>query len=265
MPPTWEERVCYYCTYLIKVDKLKSSTIRSYISGIKDKLRGDGYSWNDNLILFKSLVSTCKEANDNLKNRLPIQQGLFRMINFELNRAFSKETDRIFLIVLYRAIFMFLYHGLMRIGEVVKGDHVVLAKNVHQASNKTQILIVLYSSKTHGKGDLPQKIKIKNQDFDSKEYTPVEEINKYIALRPPYITDNEQFFVFRDNTPVTPNQVRKVLRNLIEQTGLDGDNYDTHSFRIGRATDQFKFGIDIEKIKKYGRWESNAIYDYLRS
>ena len=68
----------------------------------------------------------------------------------------------------------------------------------------------------------------------------------------------------RNNSPVKPNEVRCVLRQCIDRLGLDSQNYDTHSFRIGRATDQFKQGIDVEQIKKVGRWESNAVYKYLR-
>ena len=40
--------------------------------------------------------------------------------------------------------------------------------------------------------------------------------------------------------------------------------YDTHSFRIGRATDLSKGGRSLSKIKRAGRWKSNAVYNYLR-
>ena len=72
-------------------------------------------------------------------------------------------------------------------------------------------------------------------------------------------------FVFQDNTPVKPSHVRSVLRTALNNLGLDGENYDTHSFRIGRATDQFKNKVEIDRIKRFGRWESNAVYSYLRA
>ena len=153
----------------------------------------------------------------------------------------------------------------MRIGEVTQGEHVIKAKDVHQGKNKTQILAVLYSSKTHGKGNPPQKIRIAKQEYDKLDYSPVDEINKFISVRPPYKEVNEQFFVFQDHSQVKPQHVRTLLREILGKLNLDSANYDTHSFRIGRATDQFRWGVDLERIKRHGRWESNAVYSYLRN
>ena len=61
---------------------------------------------------------------------------------------------------LYKAIFAISYYGLMCIGEVTFSEHVLKAKNVHVATNKDKLLLVLYSSKTHDEGCRPQKIKI---------------------------------------------------------------------------------------------------------
>ena len=52
-PPDWEQRLALYCAYLVEIDKLQSSTIKSYISAIKAVLKSDGYNWNDSKSLFK--------------------------------------------------------------------------------------------------------------------------------------------------------------------------------------------------------------------
>ena len=264
IPPTWEERVSLYCTFLITVSGLQSSTIKTYISAIKAKLRSDGYEWCDKLMVFNSLVNACRDRNDTLKDRLPIQAGLFQLMTFELNRMFARRVGRLYLITMYRAVYMCLYYGLMRIGEITASEHVVQARHVHQAKSKKQILLILYSSKTHSKANRPQQIKIQKHRFDTEGYCPVEAINDYITLRPPYDPIDEQFFIFQDHTVLRAEQVRQVLRATVNNLGLNPNNYDTHSFRIGRATDQFKYGICVEDIKKYGRWESNAVYKYLR-
>ena len=194
IPPSWEERASLFCAYLVKIKNLQSATIKSYLSAIKAKLADDNYKWNQNLMLFSSLTNIGVE-NDEHKNRLPIQSGLFNMLHFELNRMLKWEKTRIFLILLYRAIFMCLYYGLMRIGEVTLGPHALKAINVHQGRNKTSILLVLYSSKTHKKSDGPEQIKIKQEPFDHPDYEPVVKINKYIEIRPPYMTENEQLCI----------------------------------------------------------------------
>ena len=154
MPETWEERASLYCTYLIVVDGLQSATIKSYVSAIKFKLKNDGYQWSDQLILFKSLVGACRLRNDQENNRLPIRNPLLTLIINQLNSLFTKEKadERVYLILLYRTIFLILYYGLLRIGEAAEGEHVVLARNVHFSRKNKRLLLLLYSSKTKTKG-----------------------------------------------------------------------------------------------------------------
>ena len=90
-------------------------------------------------------------------------------------------------------------------------------------------------------------------------------LRSYIALRCNYLTDTEPFFVYADRSPILAVSVRKTLKMLLKKIGLDSTVYNCHSFRIGRSTDLFKYGYDVERIKRLGRWRSNAVYKYLRS
>ena len=145
-----------FCAYLIE-NGSQSSTVRSYVSAIKNILRDDGYNWNEDRILLQSFIGACKMENDKFTCRLPIQVGLLEVLLFELERMFHSQF---YLEKLYKAIFALMYYGLMRIGEVVQGSHTLKAKDMHISQNKNKMLIVLYSSKTHSKANLPQKIKI---------------------------------------------------------------------------------------------------------
>ena len=138
---------------------MQSNTVKSYVSAIKKTLIMDGYNWNDNLVLVRSLANACKIINDTVRTRLPIQCSLLEMILFEIQRYFS-PLNQYYLELLYKTIFALCYYGLMRVGEVTKSQHVLKAKDVHIAQNKDKILLILYSSKTHTKGSRPQKIKI---------------------------------------------------------------------------------------------------------
>ena len=174
---------------------------------------------------------------------------------------------------------MISYYGLFRIGEISLSPHVIKAINVHKGTNKDKILFILYSSKTHGKNNRPQQVKIIGGDYlevttyksyaynyyEKRMFCPVEIVYKYLEMRPIQVDDNEQFLVFSDRSPVKPQHVRKVLREILENLKLDSKLYDTHSFRIGRATDMEKSEIPIDKIKQLGRWKSNAVYKYLRN
>ena len=117
----------------------------------------DGYDWNDNIVLVRSLAKACRIINDKVRMRLPIQCGLLEVLLFELQRHFAGK--QMFLETMYKALFALSYYGLMRIGEVTKSQHVLKAKDVHMAKNKDKLMMVLYSSKTHGKANRPQKNK----------------------------------------------------------------------------------------------------------
>ena len=262
IPSTWEEKTCLYCVALFK-QGYQSATVRSYVSAIKYKLVTDNYEWNDNLVLLSTLTKSFQLNNDEVLTRLPVGVILLELLIFELIR--SGEHGR-YDTLLYKTIFLTMFYGMLRIGEAVKGKlHTVKAVNVHISQNKTNVLLVLYSSKTHGKRDRPQKIRIDNKNRkEGTVFNPVEELIQYSNTRPGYRYDLEPYFVFENGQSVKDIHVRAILKRLLRKLGLEDEFYGTHSLRIGRATDLFKQGVPVENIKQMGRWKSNAVYKYLR-
>ena len=157
----------------------------------------------------------------------------------------------------------------MRVGELTFSQHVAKAANVHLATNKEKILVVLYSLKMHSEAVRPQKIKIiKNNNptiGGSRNFCPFEILHRYIKLRGEFIESKEEpFFIFRDRTPVQAKNIRKLLAQALSNLGLDSSLYRMHSLRIGRASELIKFN-DLEFVKRVGRWRSNVVYKYLRN
>ena len=116
---------------------------------------------NENRMLLSSLTHACKLVNDTVKTRLPIGIGLLEVILFELDRMFSTQP---YLLSLYQTIISLGYYGLFRVGELTDSPHVIKAANVHLGKNKNKILVILLSSKTHGKESAPQTVKITGGD-----------------------------------------------------------------------------------------------------
>ena len=262
-PPTWEEKVSLYITHLLE-SNFKSATLKSYISGIKAKLKADGYVWRDELIWFNALTKACKLKNDVVKIRFPICNAMLDGILFEVQRHDFNVVDWInqYMRIMYTSAFTVAYHGLMRVGEYAKSIHVLKVKDVHLERRKDKYLLVLHSSKTHGPESRPQKIKIAKET--GSIFCPVDELSNYIQVRPTYGSDSEQFYIFSDGSPLMPCDVRQTMRTMIDKMKLNSEFYDTHSFRIGKATDLLKKGATIESIKQAGRWKSNAVYKYLK-
>ena len=266
-PNTWEDRVAFYGAFLVD-NGVQSSTLKSYVSAIKKTLVLDGYDWCDEKLKLCILTNSCRRTNDCKKTRLPIQNGLLELILFETERYFT-ELSQLYLEKLYKTIFMLLYYGLFRVGELTTGNHPVLAQDVFISHENRKMLFLLRSSKTHLEGSKPQQIKIQgNLNLERKSktnyYCPYLGTREFLALRGDYVELNDPLFVFSDGSLVRPYHVRKTLRTMIKAIKLDSSLYDTHSFRKGRATDLQKAGFSVEFIKRVGRWQSNSIYNYLK-
>ena len=275
-PETWEERITLFVAYLVD-DNKKSSTIKSYISAIKAVLQEDGVEINENKYLLASLTKACRLKNDHVRTRLPIRQRMLNMILKEVDNYYNNQLGQEFLGNLYKAMFASAFYGLLRVGEVASGSHPIYATDVHIGHNKKKIMFILHTSKTHWKDMKPQIVKIYNyksgqEDKAVKAYAtgsggsfcPYQILRDYSNCRPSCKSITEPFFVFRDRSPVKPEQIHSVLKSTLQMAGFEPKLYDFHSFRIGMATQLLEKKFSIEKIKILGRWRSNSVYKYLR-
>ena len=279
-PQTWEERLVLFVGFLIDQNK-KSNTIKSYISAIKSVLKDDGEDLNEDVYLLKSLTNACRLKNDHVSNRLPIRKNLLQLMVAEVGNLF--ETPQPYLTLLYQTIFTTAYFGLFRIGEVTKSQHVVLAKDVHIGKNKNKLMFLLHSSKTHWFDSKPQVVKISSSEIGTKRedavkndrnkyenehiktFCPFQMLKDFVTVRGQRKRDDEQFFIFKDGSPVLPGQARYILKSAILKLGLDARLYEFKSLRGGRATDLAAMKIDLGLIKTLGRWRSNAVFKYLKT
>ena len=268
IPVIWEQHICMFGTYLVNRGS-QSATLRSYVSAIKNILRNEGIKIEDEKIMLGTLVRACKIENDKIYIRLPIKLNLLEALLFVLERKFSSPiNNQPYLEILYKAMFLLAFYGLFRVGEIAQGDHVIKAKNIHIGQNKNKTLVVLYSSKTHAKESQPQKVKIcalENKEKSKRFFCPFKALRAYAQIQGAYHHSNEQFFIFADRSPVTPVQIRTVLKDLIKRIGLDNQLYDMHSLQIGMASQMLQNGIPVDQICIYGRWKSNAVFRYLRN
>jgi hypothetical protein len=90
---------------------------------------------------------------------------------------------------------------------------------------------------------------------------PVEAFAKYSKLR-----GNSQgpAFISVDGQAITRSQWVRSLHNFLSLVGLGKSKYNTHSFRIGKATDMATHGASISNIALVGRWKSDAYKKYIK-
>ena len=144
--------------YLI-LNKKQSSPVKSYISAIKLVLADANIKLNEDPFLITSLTKACKLTNDMVRTCFPIQKGMLAILIQQVNHHFS-AAGQPYLQLLYQMVFLSMYFGLLRVSEVAKGAHPILAQDIHVGTNKKKMLFVLRSSKTHWKNTKPQQVKI---------------------------------------------------------------------------------------------------------
>ena len=266
-PPYWEERIVLFAAYLVE-KQLKSTTIQSYLSAIHSVLWESGLELSEDKCLLGAITRACKLKNDQIIHKLPLSKKMFKSVIRQSNKLLGTQP---YLCRLYGAIFAAAYYGLLRIGEIASSPHAILAKNVQIGVNKPKILFVLISSKTHNPGDKPQQIKITSEPLTDRskresesDYCPFHLLAQYIRVRPLSRSEAEQFFVFSDNSPITPQHIRQHLANVLTALNLDPSYYSFHGWPAGRAQDLLNLGLSVETIKKIGRWRSNAVFTYLK-
>ena len=275
-PKLWNDRILLFVTYLVDACKLKSTTVRSYVSAIKGVLAEDGVEIENDSFELKALTRACRLKNDRVITRFPIYKDLLMLILRKLEIYLGGQP---YLLNLYQALFSTAYFSLLRVGEVTDSEHSIRVKNTHIGTNKDKILLILDSSKTHNKGNKPQKIKIssipatvrmKSGDcatFTVKgtKYCPFNLIKAYISCRLKAKSEMENFFVFSDGSLIKSENVRSMLKLMIEHLKLDSTFYNFHSLRIGHCGHLLKLGLSVETIKNLGRWKSNAVFTYLKN
>lgn len=242
-----------------------SNTVSSYLSGIKYMLSKDGIEINTRTVRLRALIKACKYKNDRVVQRMPIKESLLVRLVRQVDTIFHNQP---YLASLYNCMMVMGFYGMMRVGEMAKGDHPILARDVHLSEVNKKVQIILRTSKTHGLGDQPQYIKFNTHDSRSflynRHFCPYEIVKNFVKMRIVKQNDRDIFFVFSDNTPVKPYQLSAILKRALKRLGVDASDFGTHSLRIGFATQLDHRHVSLSEIRRRGRWKSNIIYRYIR-
>ena len=71
-------------------------------------------------------------------------------------------------------------------------------------------------------------------------------------------------FINADATPMRRRQFVSKVQEALTVAGVNGGDFNGHSFRIGAATSASQAGIPETTIKTLGRWRSMAYQQYIR-
>jgi len=238
--------------------KLKASTIRSVVSAITFKYQSKSLTPPTGTFKVSKLLAAYDRTDPKKKPRKPITKSILHSIIKVAPQVIQNKYQ----LMLYRSLFSIMYAALLRVGEVSdtkKSKHNLRFHHigVRGTAPSTYLLISMKSFK-FSKGT--SKRMSLQQNILDPSICPVRLISKFITRR----AKSEFFFSQSNGKPITPKMVRSMLRLILDKANIRRVDFNTHSFRIGRATDMFKEGYTDLQISAAGRWTSQAFMTYIK-
>lgn len=249
------EQVSLYVVHLHN-ENIRSNTIRSHLSAISFKFQSsDRPSPTESFSTSKLLLAYAK-SDPPPKIRKPLTKANLEKIIPALERMPYTSHERHML----RSLFTLMYHALLRISEVTtskKNDHNLKSTQVKNSTSDTRKLSVTFSSFKFSKPGLT------HLDILPSNGTacPVTAYARYTKIRP---KKSKFAYCLQNGSPLSPSYVTNQLRSILYQIGLSPQDYNNHSFRIGKATDMARQGYTDTQICMAGRWSSSAFKKYIK-
>lgn len=239
---------------------LKASTIRTYISAIafvhKIKQLTDH---SQSLLVTKTLQGIANKDKQNPSQPLqPITKDLLHRL---VDTLPSTHPSSPYYQALLKALFLLAYHACMRAGEAVLSshDHHTLSYNditrsIHLGK---PVYNINFSTYKHSRNAATMIL----PSADTPSYCPVLALDHYLSLRGSH---PGKLFVNITRQPVDRSFFADSLKSSLAYLRIPHHSFNTHSFRIGRATQLASDQTPDTTIQNIGRWRSTAYQSYIR-
>ena len=250
--------ISLYVTHLHQTG-LKHTTIRTILSSIAFQHKINDYPDPTKSFATQKLLLAYTRTDPPPTTRKPITQSilahLLQVLKCSDNTSYDKR--------LYRALFSVMYHGALRISELCNSktsNHTLSRQQLNIITfKKSQCLKIAFTSFKHSVPS-PQPLLVHPTH---RSTCPINSFTKYIKIRPKG-KQNSPAFCRPDGHSISRAQVVNMLSSLLNVAGYTPKHYNTHSFRIGRATDLALQGFSHAQIALQGRWKSNAFLRYIK-
>lgn len=233
---------------------LVAQTIRSNLSAITFFFNMHGLEPPTDSFHIKTLLRSYAKSDSPPRDRVPINISLLHKMIKSIKALHTDQYEK----SLLASVFSLMYHSLLRVSEVSyskDNDHnVTLAQiTTHPTKNKITIRFDSFKFSTS-----PVPIQITNKHSD---VCPVSLYKKYLIHR----GDRQgPVFLHSSGKQLSRQYIKHHIDNAIDFVNGNTDNYNTHSFRLGKATDMYKQGYSDSQIQKAGRWKSAAFKKYIK-
>ena len=248
--------IALYISHLYKLGR-QYSTIRSCVSALSFVHKLAGYEDPTTSFLVTKTLQGIANTLPARLSRLPITKAILEKILGNIKYCTQNHYDR----VMFRALFLLSYSACLRAGEAVQShvkDHTLQMSQI--TSKYFQIgrgYEIKFNSYKHSSGHSPSFNLLPTGD----SLCPVDAIQSYLRVRG---SSKGPIFCNKKHKPLTRIEFSNFLKETLEMAGFNGQQYNTHSFRIGRVTELANNGASDQVIRTTGRWKSTAYMGYIR-
>ena len=248
--PVSVDNLARFVAHLFEQD-YAGSTITSYVSAISFVHKLLSVEDPCNSFLIKKMLQGCRKLTVTKDSRLPITPDILQKIL----AASEKTLSHLFARTRFKAMCTLAFCAFLRIGEMTASPNNLMFSGfrVNEGS-----LTLQFTSYKHSKG-VASTHTLKSQP--SSEYCPVRHMQQYIHLRG---VKSGPLFLTESGEPVPRTVFASDLKAALDFSGLQGERYTSHSFRIGAASFMACKGASDFQIRQAGRWSSNAFLTYIR-
>ena len=251
--------VALFVAYLSsKTPPLAYRTIRTYMSAIAFVFKQRNMADPTSSELVKKALEGARKTLPTGSQLLPITKPLLH----QLVDALPHITMGPYNLKMYTALFLLAFHVCLRAGELVTSasdKHVLQTHDVSEfEEGGKQGIQIKFTSYKHSGDDCPT---LRLSSTDENKYCPVKNTISFLAIRG---NTPGPLIVNAAGRAITRNDMSHTLKSAVQFCGQDPRRFDTHSFRIGRASQLAADNASDSTIRATGRWKSNAFLDYIR-
>ncbi|CAK9068985.1 unnamed protein product, partial [Durusdinium trenchii] len=271
-----EDELLRFMTYLAHVMGRTEGTIKQRLFAIK---MGHLVAGHEDPTLHKvriwAALNGYKRWQPETKRKYPVLPAMLLWIKKHLST--SETLSRVDQAILWAAImvgFFFLLRAsefLVTMGRscgtsrTLKGNDIEARRdnlqvmNFHQAE---EIVIYLKGSQT----DQYNQGTVRNQFRSGDELCVVTALANYQAMKPERFAGAEAdqpLFRLENGKPLQRTDIQGLIQLAAVADGQSTTRYGSHSLRIGGATAMYQTTKDLDIVKRFGRWNSDAFHGYL--
>lgn len=255
--PASRETIENYISYC-HLKGLSYATILSRVSVISyvHKVRHQHDATSD--VRVKAVLKGLSKSSHTFDVRSPVTLPVLRSICSKLHRVVSDSYQ----LVMCRAIFTFMFHLALRVGEIAvtdgNSDNVLGYKDIEFFVDSAGEKCLRVAFKKYKHSHSPALVLVKS---DSSPVCPVSCMDMYLRKR--QASNNPHLFVHRSHKSVSSDYLRKILQCVVVYADLPR-SIALHSFRIGKITQLVSEGCSENTVRLIGRFKSDAFKRYMR-